>query len=1075
AIISDYSMPGMDGIELLKSVRARYGDVPFILFTGRGREEVVIAAINNGADFYIQKGGDPKAQFAELQHKIRKAIERRQALDSAKDSEQRLSDIINFLPDATFVIDRSGHVIAWNRAIEEMTGVAAADMLGKGDFEYAIPFYGTRRPILVDLIYESEQVIAKNYEHIIREKDVLIADTTLPRPQGRLVTLVGKASPLYNRQGEIVGAIESIRDITDRKRAEEEMQALCEQLTASQEELQTQYRVLADNEQALRESEARFRELAELLPQIIFEMDTRFRLTFLNRQANTALGYSPEDIMQGVDALSLIDPSEHVRVRENIRKLIAGEPFEQREYTILRRDGSKFLALIYANPVCRDGNLTGFRGVVIDITDRLKAEEALHDSEKNYRLLVEVNRDIIYSLSPDGTILFISPQTMNQLGYRADELVGHNFHEFIHPGDSEILSRHMQEHFNTGAPFSSDQFRVLRKDGTYRWYEDKSIYTTDSQGRQIITGTIADITDRKAAEDELRKSELRLKYMLGFYRMAGKSEAELLDYAVEGAGVVTGSPLGYLAFLNEDESELTMYSWSRTALKECSMREKPVVYRTEKTGLWGEAVRQRRPVITNDYQAENPAKKGYPAGHPHITRHMNIPVTDRDHIVIVSGVANKSTDYTEDDARELTILMQGLWQVIKRKRAEEAQQESEARFRLLIEASPVPIVVSRDGSLIYCNIAFSRLEGTEDPMVLQGRDLLSFIAPEFREKVAGYIRAREKGEPAPRYYEAVGMRSDGTRFPYEISVAVIPLSDGPATMAFINDITDRRRAEEELKAAYEQLAASEEELRGQFGELLASEQRIRESEERYRTLIEHSRDGFFIIQEGRLVFYNRGAFNSLTGYNEQELVGRTLSELVAPEDYGRLMKQLQDRQEGKPVPDTLEFHLLHRDGKSRTLVRSHASMGTYQGNRALMGSLTDITEDRRRENTLRESEERYRNFIANTTEGIFRIDFSEPVRITQPRDNLASDIHDRAVFGEVNVAFAAMYGLDPEEMIGKPVREIVPNYGGKMADLLMTPDGNTVELEEREFTPAGEQIYIVDRYFSVVQDGLLNR
>ncbi len=78
-IISDYSMPGMDGIAFLKAVRERFGDIPFILFSGRGREEVVIEAINNGADFYIQKGGDPKSQFAELRHKIRQAARRKQA------------------------------------------------------------------------------------------------------------------------------------------------------------------------------------------------------------------------------------------------------------------------------------------------------------------------------------------------------------------------------------------------------------------------------------------------------------------------------------------------------------------------------------------------------------------------------------------------------------------------------------------------------------------------------------------------------------------------------------------------------------------------------------------------------------------------------------------------------------------------------------------------------------------------------------------------------------------------------------------------------------------------------------
>jgi PAS domain S-box-containing protein len=83
--------------------------------------------------------------------------ERKWAEEALKESQQQLADIIDFLPDATFVIDREGRVIAWNRAMEEMLGIGAADMLGKGDYEYALPFYGERRPILIDLVFEQRE------------------------------------------------------------------------------------------------------------------------------------------------------------------------------------------------------------------------------------------------------------------------------------------------------------------------------------------------------------------------------------------------------------------------------------------------------------------------------------------------------------------------------------------------------------------------------------------------------------------------------------------------------------------------------------------------------------------------------------------------------------------------------------------------------------------------------------------------------------------------------------------------------------------------------------------------------
>jgi len=220
-IVSDYRMPDMDGLELLKYLRASGNEIPFIMFTGRSREQVVIEALNNGADFYLQKGDEPKTQFIELENMIIQASARKRAEDSLRESIRRLSDIISFLPDATLAIDRGGNLIAWNRAMEELTGVPAHQMLGRNEPDYSLAFYGKRRPLLIDLIFATdEEVMNYGYTGVRRKGAALIAECTASLASGNK-TLWGIATPLFDEQGAMAGAIESIRDISGVRNTEE--------------------------------------------------------------------------------------------------------------------------------------------------------------------------------------------------------------------------------------------------------------------------------------------------------------------------------------------------------------------------------------------------------------------------------------------------------------------------------------------------------------------------------------------------------------------------------------------------------------------------------------------------------------------------------------------------------------------------------------------------------------------------------------------------------------------------------------------------------------------------------------
>jgi CheY-like chemotaxis protein len=410
AIISDYEMPEIDGIQFLKIIREKYPWMPFIIFTGKGREEIVIESLNNGADYYVRKGGDPKAQFAELSSKVKHAVELRESqvkvarlnrlylvlsrineaivrihdrrtlmeevckiavqeggfirawfgfenpetrqvsamvasgtldgfftnvhesaepfpegkgltitaarqgqssisndiladplmetwvpeaqssgyraaasfpitscrksrgaitffsqepgsfteteigplsdlcenisyalemidlessrgriLNELEQSQRKLVNIINFLPEPTFAIDRSGSIVIWNQAMEQLTGVCADDVIGRGNFEYSLHILGARKPALLNLVSEPDETLTREgYTSIVRNHRTVKAEVTARNIHGAPATLRLTASPLYDEKGQLAGAIESAQDITYLKKVERDLAEMTE-------------------------------------------------------------------------------------------------------------------------------------------------------------------------------------------------------------------------------------------------------------------------------------------------------------------------------------------------------------------------------------------------------------------------------------------------------------------------------------------------------------------------------------------------------------------------------------------------------------------------------------------------------------------------------------------------------------------------------------------------------------------------------------------------------------------------------------------------------------------------------
>jgi tetratricopeptide (TPR) repeat protein/ActR/RegA family two-component response regulator len=216
AIIVDYNLPEINGIEFLKILRSKGDTTPVIMFTGVGHERTAIDAINYGANFFLKKEEDPQMMFHELCDMVKAAVESKYIGKKIGTSRKIIADMINFSLDPSFAIDHEGKVVAWNASIEQLTDTPASDIMGKSDYLYTVPFFGTKRKMLVNLVFEPDEEIKRQKYMIVSRvvKGPIIAVTRGLKKDGSEWTLWSKAMPVYDAQGNFIAAIGIVRDVT---------------------------------------------------------------------------------------------------------------------------------------------------------------------------------------------------------------------------------------------------------------------------------------------------------------------------------------------------------------------------------------------------------------------------------------------------------------------------------------------------------------------------------------------------------------------------------------------------------------------------------------------------------------------------------------------------------------------------------------------------------------------------------------------------------------------------------------------------------------------------------------------
>jgi len=397
--------------------------------------------------------------------------DRKIAEKALQESEEKYRDLVENINEVVYRVDNKGLLTYVSPSIKSFIEYTPDEVVGK-DF---IKFFHE----------EDIPQLMKNFQELLSGSSI-DSEYRIFTKSGKIRWMHTSSRPIFNNN-IVTGVQGIISDITERRKAEE----------------------------VIRASEEKYRDLANLLPQTLFEIDLEGNFTFVNQYAYQFTGYTQEDIDNGLNAIQLFIPEDRERVLENISRILKGEKFDDHEYTLLRKDGNCFPVLVYSSPIMQDNKPVGLRGIVLDISHRKQAEDAIKESEEKYRLVSENIPVAVYSALPDehSTNLFISGRMKELTGYSSEEFMNDLdlWLNLIIPEDRGNVWSSIEEHRKTKSPLNVE-YRIKTKDNEIKWIGDQATPMLNENNEiERITGFMEDITIRKSAEEALRTSEEKFR------------------------------------------------------------------------------------------------------------------------------------------------------------------------------------------------------------------------------------------------------------------------------------------------------------------------------------------------------------------------------------------------------------------------------------------------------------------------------------------------------------------------------------------------------------------------------------
>jgi PAS domain S-box-containing protein len=356
---------------------------------------------------------------------------------------------------------------------------------------------------------------------------------------------------------------------------------------------------------------------------------------------------------------------------------------------------------------------------------RLKQEKVVH--ERLLSILEAATNELYVFDINSWAFSYVNKSALNNLGYTIEQLQGMtplDIKPEFSRDDFEKLVSPLLSHKISSVDFETSHRRM---DGStypvevsYKLVEARSSSSSSSSSSSHFLAVIQDISRRKETDRELKRNIERLELLQEVSQYHATSVQGLLDFSLEKVIALTGSSIGYIYHYSEEGKEFVLNTWSKDVMDSCNVAEPQSIYHLDKTGIWGEVVRQRCAIMINDYASPSALKKGYPEGHVPLSRFLSIPVFDADRIVAVVGVANKQLPYDQTDQLQLTLMMDGVWKIASRLNMEEQISRAGHEWQRTFDSINDSIsLIADDQRVIRCNLATSHLLGLKFEDILE--------------------------------------------------------------------------------------------------------------------------------------------------------------------------------------------------------------------------------------------------------------------------------------------------------------------------------------------------------------------